>query len=395
MPDPQQPPDGTPEGYDPDGETVPWRAFLREATDRLRAAGFASPDSDARRIVEQASGFEGAELALGLSEPATVRGVTAFDAMIARRLAGEPLQYVVGRWGFRTLDLMVDRRVLIPRPETEVVAGVAIDEIARIARMAAGSAGNAADGDTDVGAGTAGPAHVAEGADRAVDAAHVAEGADRSADAAGQALAAGPDGDAGSASGEQVRRPAGGPGRGAGRAPEDRGRPLVVVDLGTGSGAIGLSIAVERPDVHVVLTDASADALAVAQANLAGIGRAATRVRIAEGDWFDALPGDLVGAVDVVVSNPPYVAVDDDLPPEVADWEPTSALIAPDGGLAHLRAIADAALSWLRPGGSLVLEMAPTQTDTIAALATERGYVEVEIVEDLTGRPRVVLARTR
>lgn len=311
----------TPEGYEADGDTVPWRAFLREATETLRAAGFASPDSDARRIVEQASGFEGADLALGLSEPATVRGVTAFDAMMARRLAGEPLQYVVGRWGFRTLDLMVDRRVLIPRPETEVVAGVAIDEIARIARTASGDGG-------------------------------------------------------------------------ADRVQRVDGRPLVVVDLGTGSGAIGLSVAVERHDAHVVLTDASTEALAVAQANLAGIGRAATRVRIAEGDWFDALPGDLVGAVDVVVSNPPYVAADDDLPPEVGDWEPTSALIAPDAGLAHLRIIVEGASSWLRPGGSLVLEMAPTQTETIAALAGERGYRDVEIVHDLSGRPRIVRART-
>jgi release factor glutamine methyltransferase len=332
----------TPEGYEADGATVPWRAFLREATERLRAAGFASPESDARRIVEQASGFEGAELVLGLSEPATVRGVTAFDAMVARRLAGEPLQYVVGRWGFRTLDLMVDRRVLIPRPETEVVAGVAIDEVARIARTAAGE----------------------EGVGRADD-----------GDAAARAILS-----------EPVR--------GAGRVLAMPGSPLVVVDLGTGSGAIGLSVAVERPDVHVVLTDASADALAVAQANLAGIGRAATRVRIAEGDWFAALPAELLGAVDVVVSNPPYVAVDDDLPAEVADWEPASALIAPDAGLAHLRIIVEGAPSWLRPGGSLVLEMAPTQTDTITALAIERGYVDVEIVDDLTGRPRIVRART-
>lgn len=314
----------TPKGYEADGATVPWRAFLREATEVLRAAGFESPDSDARRIVEQASGFEGAELVLGLSEPATVRGVGTFDAMMARRLAGEPLQYVVGRWGFRTLDLMVDRRVLIPRPETEVVAGVAIDELDRIIARSLGGAG------------------------------------------AGASAGAGAD-----------------------------SRPPIVVDLGTGSGAIGLSVAVERKDVHVVLTDASTDALAVARANLAGIGSAATRVSIVEGDWFDALPDAFVGAVDIVVSNPPYVAVDDELPAEVADWEPPSALIAPDAGLAHLRVLVDGASSWLRRGGSLVLEMAPTQTEAIATLADERGYVDVDVVDDLAGRPRIVRARTR
>lgn len=352
----------TPEGYEADGATVPWRSFLREATETLRAAGFESPESDARRIVEQASGFEGAELALGLSEPATVRGVTAFDAMMARRLAGEPLQYVVGRWGFRTLDLMVDRRVLIPRPETEIVAGVAIDEVARIAQLAAGEP---------------------------------AAGADPSGtDGAARTLPGGSDAGLGRVLEVEQRPPTHGSVAGEARVREEPGRPLVVVDLGTGSGAIGLSVAVERPDVHVVLTDASAEALAVAQANLAGIGRAATRVRIAEGDWFAALPAELLGAVDVVVSNPPYVAADDDLPAEVADWEPTSALIAPEAGLAHLRVIVAGATSWLRPGGSLVLEMAPTQTEMIAALAGERGYVDVEIVDDLTGRPRIVRART-
>ncbi len=299
--------DVTPHGYDPDGQTVPWRHFLGEARTALAAAGVASPDSDARRIVEQASGFEGAELTLGLREPATVRGVTAFDAMLARRLAGEPLQYVLGRWGFRTLDLLVDRRVLIPRPETEVLAGVAIDELDR---MIGG-----------------------------------------------------------------------------------RRTSLVAVDLGTGSGAIGLSIAVERPDAHVVLTDASPDALAVARANLAGIGSAATRVTIVEGDWFAALDPGLAGSIDMIVSNPPYVAPDDDLPAEVADWEPTSALVAPDAGLAHLGVIVDTAPAWLRPDGSLVLEMAPTQTDTVASQAISVGYRDVEVIDDLAGRPRIVRAR--
>ena len=138
--------------------------------------------------------------------------------MVARRAGGEPLQYVLGRWGFRTLDLLVDRRVLIPRPETEVVAGLAIDALA------------------------------------------------------------GSDGDRSSTSA---------PGRAPSpcRSPPSAGR-----------------------DVEVWATDASADALAVARANLAGLGRRRRGVRLVEGDWFDALPDELRGRVDVVVSNPPYVA---------------------------------------------------------------------------------------
>ena len=112
---------GDPAGYDASGSTVAWRAFHQEALTRLAAADVDSPEVDARRIVETASGFEGAEFHLGLDELATKRGVVRFDAMLERRLAGEPLQYVLGSWGFRTLDLMLDRRVLIPRPETEVV----------------------------------------------------------------------------------------------------------------------------------------------------------------------------------------------------------------------------------------------------------------------------------
>ena len=177
----------------PEG-TVAWRTLLAEAERRLADAGVEMAAGDARRIVEEPSGHEGAELVLGLDEPATERGVAAFDHMVERRAAGEPLQYVLGGWAFRSLDLFVDRRVLIPRPETESVverALVVIDELA-------------------------------------------------------------------------TRRPS---------------APVTVVDLGTGSGAIALSIAFERAGTTVWATDRSPEALAVARANLAGIGRAGTRVQ--------------------------------------------------------------------------------------------------------------------
>src|SRR5439155_1362369 len=165
--------------------------------------------------------------------------------MVERRVAGEPLQYVLGAWGFRTLDLLVDRRVLIPRPETETTVEVALEQAKRV--------------DDD---------------------------------------------------------------------------PVVVVDLGTGSGAIALSMATEHDTAEVWATDASADALEVARANLTGVGsRVAPRVRLCEGWWFDALPGELRGHVDLVVSNPPYVADNETLPPEVRDWEPLAALFAGPTGL--------------------------------------------------------------
>jgi release factor glutamine methyltransferase len=112
--------------------TTTWLALVRTSTERLRDAAVEAPDVEARWIVEHASGLDAAELAGVGAEPATRRASTAVEAMVARRVAGEPLQYVLGAWPFREFDLLVDRRVLIPRPETEVVAQVAIDAVAAL-----------------------------------------------------------------------------------------------------------------------------------------------------------------------------------------------------------------------------------------------------------------------
>jgi len=283
--------------------TVSWRELRAEAEGRLAAAGVDSPMAEARHLTEEASGFEGADLHRHLDEPVTTRGVARFDAMVARRLTGEPLQHVLGRWGFRTLDLAVDGRALIPRPETEQVVDHALAEL-------------------------------------------------------------------------------------------DRCSGRVVVDLGTGSGAIALSVASERDGVTVWATDRSPHALALARTNLAGLGgRAATRVRLVEGDWYGALPDDLAGAVDVVVSNPPYVGSVEELPAVVADWEPAEALVPGPTGLEAVEAVVAAAPRWLAPAGALVVEIGATQGGAAHTLATEAGFGTVEVRRDLAGRPRVLVAR--
>jgi release factor glutamine methyltransferase len=273
-----------------------WRTLYAEAAERLGS------EVDARRIVERASGNP---FHTGLDEPVSVRALAFFDGMVERRAAGEPLQYVLGVWGFRTLDLYVDRRVLIPRPETEVVVEVGLAELRRV----------------------------------------------------------------------QPRRP-------------------IVVDLGTGSGAIALSFAAEGPaSGEVWATDRSADALAVARANLAGLGRAAARVRLVEGWWYEALPAVLRGRISLIVSNPPYVADSDDLPAEVADWEPESALLAGPTGMEQIAEVVKEAPVWLDRPGALVVELAPHQGDDAVSLAYDSGFTEALVQPDLTGRVRVLVAR--
>lgn len=267
----------------------------------------------ARWLCEEASGAFGTEFLDVLDAAVTERSMAHFDAMLARWSAGEPLQYVLGHWSFRHLDLLVDQRVLIPRPETELVAQVAI---------------------------------------------------------------------------ELVRN----------SAPQWPERPIPVADLGTGSGALGLSLAFELPRglVAVWLTDLSPDALDVARANTAGLGMAGASVQFGQGEWFAALPVTLKGSLGLVVSNPPYIAHGDPaVEQSVREWEPALALYASDDGLADVRTIAAGAAQWLRPGGWLVLEIGTGQGAVVAAVLTEAGFADVEIRPDLAGHDRIGIAQKK
>jgi release factor glutamine methyltransferase len=292
-----------------------WRDVRADVTRKLTEAGVASPDAEARWITEQASGYAGAEWLDVQDDAPNDRALAHLVAMRDRRVAGEPLQYVLGSWSFRGLDLMVDDRVLIPRPETEHVVEIALQEAERLGHR-----------------------------------------------------------------------------RGArGLIPE----PVtgVVADLGTGSGAIALALEAELPTVEVWATDMSEDALAVARANVAGSG--ATRVRLASGSWFDALPIDLRGRLALVVSNPPYVTDAEfaTLPDEVARYEPHRALVAGPRGTEALEHLLTVAPRWLAERGVLVCEIAPHQSEVVRDLARGARYTSVDVVPDLTDRPRVLVAR--
>lgn len=163
-----------------------------------------------------------------------------------------------------------------------------------------------------------------------------------------------------------------------------------VLDLGTGSGAILCSLLAERSGATGVGSDLSEPALAVARANAAALGLAG-RADLIRADWFDGVQGRF----DLIVSNPPYIAVDEiaALSPEVRDWEPRLALTPGGDGLDAYRAIARGAAAHLAPGGRLLLEIGPTQAAAVSALLRAAGLERIGILPDLDGRDRVVAAR--
>jgi release factor glutamine methyltransferase len=248
-----------------------------------------TPRLDAEVLLGHVLGVERARLVLDAERPLSADEGAAFEALLRRREAREPVAYLVGTKGFRRLELAVDERVLVPRPETELLVEAALD-LPRGARVA---------------------------------------------------------------------------------------------DVGTGSGAVALALADERPDLVVVGTDASHDALAVARANASRLGLAVT-----------FLLGDLLGPVDgpldAVLSNPPYVADGDPLPPDIARHEPAAALFAGPDGLAVIRRLLPAAAA---RAPFLAVEVGAGQADAVRTLALAVGYAHAEARRDLAGHERVVVAR--
>jgi release factor glutamine methyltransferase len=162
----------------------------------------------------------------------------------------------------------------------------------------------------------------------------------------------------------------------------DRERPAVL-DLGTGSGAIALSVAHERADAAVTATDASGAALAVAKRNAARLGL--RNLRFLEGSWFDPLAGS---RFDVIASNPPYVAADDPVLAVLAH-EPRAALVGGTDGLAAIEAIVSSAPDYLVPGGWLIVEHGATHGAAVRTLYSNAGLAAVATQPDLAGHERV------
>jgi release factor glutamine methyltransferase len=271
------------------------REALQDAGRRLRAAGSPSPHLDAELLLAHALGVSRTDLFARPERELTAEAAERFHGFVERRAAREPVAYILGEWGFRHLTLTVDPRVLVPRPETEIVVDRALLHIA------------------------------------------------------------------------------------------DLPEPLVL-DVGTGSGAIALAVAQEHPGARVVATDISADALAVAAENRARAGLE-DRVELVLGH----LVAGLRGPFDLVVSNPPYVLPEefDQLDPEIRLYEPYEAVV----GTGQTGAIARRAREILRPGGWLVLESFDARASDVAAELRALGYEDVAVTRDLAGRERAVDGR--
>ncbi len=281
------------------GDTLTW------ATTRLSVSSDCA-NSDAVELLSRLLGTGRGELHAQARRELTSEQAQRFELWLARRLAGEPVQYITGLAAFRDLDLEVTPAVLIPRPETEGLVEAVLEVL---------------------------------------------------------------------------------------RAEASRWTTPRVLDLGTGSGAIALAIAQEWPAAIVTATDASEAALQVAQRNAAASGLT-DRVEFRQGDWFDAVGSD--DRFEIVVSNPPYIAEDESgaLPHDVREHEPHSALFSGPSGLEALQEIIEEAPRHLVAGGLMALELAESRArEVLGWLEGAHDWSGAELLDDLAGQPRVLLAR--
>jgi release factor glutamine methyltransferase len=248
-------------------------------------------------------GCDHGQLYAHAKQPVDRDAARSFIEMVERCVDGEPLQHVLGYTSFRGLRVDVSPAVMIPRPETEEVVGVALDFIADV------------------------------------------------------------------------------------EAPR-------ILDVGTGSGCIVLALKHERPDAVVTAWDVSAEALAVAQTNARQHG---LEVHFDEVDLFAAAPAEhLDERIDLLVSNPPYVPDNEaeTLPAVVRDYDPPEALFSGEDPFRFYRRLADLAPALCRPGAAVVFETHADYAEGVAEVVREAGLTQIQVEPDLSGRPRILTART-
>lgn len=258
----------------------------------IRLAGV--PSHEAVRLLAAAAASTRAAVLSGFEVDAETR--YRYEALVEARRSGRPLQHLEGSVSFGPLELSIDRRAMIPRPETEYLWSLLSVRV---------------------------------------------------------------------------------------------GDPGLIVDVGTGSGALALALLTSFPAAEVIATDVSSDAAALARHNAARTGLA---IEIREGDLLEALSADHAGSIDLLVSNPPYVAEAEwaGLASDVREHDPRLALVGGEAGTEIIARLVEEAIRWLRPGGLLALEIGEMQGADVLEMAEE--YVEARIEQDLTGRDRYLFA---
>lgn len=273
---------------------------VRLSTAHLAERGLATPRLDAELLIGHALGMSRVDLYVHHDRPLSESELAACRELLRRRAEREPVAQIIGEWGFRGLRFAVDRRVLVPRPETELLAGRCLELLAGL--------------------------------------------------------------------GSEAPR---------------------VLDVGTGSGAIAIAVAVEHPGARVTACDLSPGALELAGQNAARNGVA---LELVVSDLLAAFAGR---RFDLIVANPPYVAEAElqGLEPEVGEYEPRLALVAGQRGDELLLALAAGAAEHLEPGGWIALECGAGQPPAVAEALTGAGFEQVRTSADLVGIERFVEGR--
>jgi release factor glutamine methyltransferase len=315
---------------------------IQRSTEFLGKKGVDSPRLQAELLLADLLQLPRMRLYLDFERALGVTETAAYRELIRRRGQREPLQQILGSTCFCGLEIAVNQHVLVPRPETEQLAEEGWKLLNRLAV---------------VGTGVGALKERAKGG-------HGAEGSSIALDEANASL-------------ERADAPV--------RAP-------VVLDFGTGSGCLAVTIAVKCSGVEVVGVDASGEALAVARQNAARHGVAA-RVHFFEGDGLVALPAG--SGFELVLSNPPYIPSGeiDALQPEVRDYEPRQALDGGADGLDYYRVLAHEAGGILKPGGQLMVEFGDGQAKSVRRIFEEQKWIVERVVDDYTQRQRILIAR--
>lgn len=314
----------------------------------LAEKGCENAKASAVWLIGDVSNLSRLDIYMNLERPLSDDELSLLHDYVKRRAMGEPLQYISGKAPFRHIVLKVRRGVLVPRPETEVLVSELLSRLPEPERVYA----------TDSAINEYG--EPLRGASRTEETQEAARRAD------GQLEGAVP--------------------------PAPRAR-IKVADLCTGSACIACSLAYEHPDIDVVATDISPEAVSLARENVCELGLA-ERVDVLECDLGSGIGQDLIGCLDAVVSNPPYVpsGLFGELSAEVTDFEPRVALDGGADGLDVFRRIAKWSLSALKPAGVLAVELYEDSLYDAKSLAEAMGFQDIRIANDLAGRPRVLTA---